>query len=132
MTLRRWCLAPMIIALAACADATAPDARAPEGAVPRASFGAGFDIHAQVWIPANKTCGHYATYDGNMVSGDWEVDGVLVAQGVTGIDYTNTGAPYAVSFGSYSGGTFSAYYTEIFYPQPQSEPAMECLSLGTG
>ena len=130
MTLRRWYFAPLIIALAACAEVTAPDARTPEDAVPRASFGSGFDIHAQISIPANKTCGHYATYDGNVVTGDWAVDGVLVAQGVSGVDYTNTGSPYTVSFGSYSGGVFSAYYSETFYPQPQGEPAMECLSLG--
>lgn len=132
MSLRRWYFAPMIVALAACADTTAPDARVPEGAVPLASFGAGFDIHNQVAIPANTTCGHYVTYDGNPVSGDWAVDGVLVAQGVSGIDYANNGSPYAVSFGSYSGGTFSAYYTEVFYPEPQSEPEMQCLTLGWG
>ncbi len=132
MELRRWCFAPLIVVLAACADVTAPEARAPEGAVPHAALGAGFDIHNQIGIPANKTCGHYATYDGNVVSGDWAVDGVVVAQGVTGIDYTNNGSPYTVSFGSYSGGVFSAYYSESYYPYPQGEIEAECLSLGWG
>jgi len=132
MSPRRWYLTPMIIALAACADATVPDARAPESAVPRASSSSGYDIVAQSTIPANTTCGHYATYDGNTVSGDWDVDGVLVAHGVTGINYTNSGSPYTVSFGSYSGGVFTAYYSETFYPAPQGTRPIHCLTLDEG
>ncbi|HSU16683.1 hypothetical protein [Longimicrobium sp.] len=125
---RLWILIPLAAVATACADATAPAARMPEHAVPRATLGAGYDIVAQSIIPAGATCGHYATYDGMPVYGlDWEVDGVLVAQDVDGINYTNSGSAYTVSIGDWDGSAFTTYYSETFYPQQRNN--MACLQL---
>jgi hypothetical protein len=131
MSLRRLYFAPMIVALAACADATVPDARAPEGAVPRATLSSGWDITNQSTIPANTTCGHIAQSDGSTVV-DWTVDGVLYAQDVSQINYTNTGSPYTLALGDYSGGVFTEYYSETFYPAPQGTRPAACLTVDEG
>lgn len=110
-------LIPLLFAAAACADVVTPGARTPERAVPRAVEGAGWDIVTQSFIPDNETCGHYATYDGDFMSGyDWAVNGTVVAQDVDGINYTNNGSAYTVSVGEVDGGVFYPFYSETFYP----------------
>lgn len=122
-----WLMIPLLAASTACADATAPAERAPERAVPRATLGSGWDIVTQTWIPANATCGHYATYDGSAVVGlDWRVNGSVVALDAEGIDYTNNGSAYTVSVGEWDGSSFTSYYSETFYPQGSGA----CLQLG--
>jgi hypothetical protein len=92
-----------------------------------------YDIITQNYIPANETCGHYATNNGNFAWGlDWAVNGSVVAEDAdSGINYTNDGSPYTVSIGEVSGGSFTAYYSETFYPQAYtgSGPSPQCLQI---
>lgn len=91
-----------------------------------------YDIVAQNSIPANETCGHYGTNGGYPVSGvDWAVNGVVVAYAADGINYANDGSPYVVAFGQESGGVFTEWYSEWFYPQPHTGggPPPACLQI---
>jgi hypothetical protein len=114
------------LAMAAAADATVRSAADTPAAL-------NYDIVTQNGIPAGETCGHYATYYGSGVSGlDWAVDGVVVAEDAdSGINYTNDGSPYTVSIGYVSGSSFTAYYSETFYPQAHTGggPPPACLQV---
>lgn len=109
-----WMVLGATLALAASAHATARSLDAARAM--------GYDIVTQNGIPANATCGHAVLYDGDAVLVDWAVNGVVVAQDVEGVNYTNDGAPYTVAVGQVSGGLFTEYYSEIFYPGSSSLP----------
>ena len=121
-----WMFLGIGLAVAAAADATVRSAADTPAAL-------NYDIVAQNGIPAGETCGHYATYYGSGVSGlDWAVDGVVVAEDAdSGINYTNDGSPYTVSIGYVSGSSFTAYYSETFYPQTYGGggPSPACLQI---
>lgn len=123
MTHSIWML-PLVL-LAGTTGASAPDARAPRAFA--------YDIVTQVGIPANARCGHYAWNDGNgMWWLDWAVNGVVVVENAqSGINYLNDGSPYTVSFGEVSGGVFTAWYSETFYPVSDTSggPPPACLEI---
>lgn len=119
-----WTLLGAALVIAAGADATIRSV-----ATPAREY---YDIVAQNTIPANETCGHYATYYGSPLSGlDWAVNSSVVAEDADGINYTNDGSPYTVSIGSVSGGSFTEYYSETFYPQAHTGggPPPACLQI---
>ncbi len=108
-----WIAVPLALTLAVVAHAAGGAHAAEAVAMPRA---AGYDIHSST-IPAYETCGHWATNNGVGVwTLDWAVNGTVVAEDAEAINYTNNGSPYTVSIGQVSGGVFSAYYSETFYP----------------
>jgi hypothetical protein len=116
-----WIALGVALVVAAGAQATARSVDAPRAV--------SYDIVAQFVIPANETCGHYATYGGSSVSGlDWAVNGSVVAEDADGINYANDGSAYTVSIGEVSGGSFYAYYSETFYPQ-YFERSFACLQV---
>lgn len=113
-----WMIVAAALTLAAGADATARPVDAPRAA--------SYDIAAQVYIPDGETCGHYATYGGSVAYGlDWAVNGTVVAQDADGLNWTNDGSPYTIAIGQVSGGSFTSYYSETFYP---IESDLACLS----
>lgn len=121
MTRLTWML-PLVL-LAGTASASAPSADAPRGM--------SYDIVTQVGIPAGASCGHYAWSNGNGIWGlDWAVDGVVVEENAqSGINWQNSGVPYTVSFGEVSGGVFTAWYSETFYPVDTGNPPLGCLEV---
>ncbi len=122
MTRYTWMLP--IVLLAGTTGASAPGATARDFA---------YDIVTQVSIPAGASCGHAPWNGGNSMGAmDWAVDGVVVAEDVYGgINYQNTGVPYTVAFGEVSGGVFSAWYSETFYPVADTSggPPVACLEV---
>lgn len=122
MKRNHWMILGATLALAASADAAARPVDAPRAM--------SYDIRAQIYIPDGEMCGHYGTYDGSMVFGlDWAVNGTVVAQDVNGLDWTNDGSPYTIAIGQVSGGSFTAYYSETFYP---IESDLACLNADMG
>lgn len=117
MKRHHWITSALALALAggAAATATPPAARAAGTLV--------YDISNPAFIPAYETCGHIARYGYSSVSVDWAVNGVVVAQDEIAINHTNDGSPYTLSIGQVSGGTFSAYHSETFYPSDELGPA---------
>lgn len=118
-----WIVLGLALTMAGGADATARSVAAPRAI--------SYDIVAQTVIPANETCGHYATYNGSGVTGlDWAVNGSVVAYDADGINYTNDGSAYTVAVGEVNGGYFTEYYSEIFYPVTPGRPGgMACLQI---
>jgi hypothetical protein len=88
-----------------------------------------YDISNPAMLPAYETCGHIAWRDYGSFEADWAVDGVVVAYDEYAINHTNDGSPYTVSIGQVSGGTFTAYYSETFYPQVYDDPFAACRSM---
>lgn len=123
MKRQHWTAAILALVLAAGAQATSASPSA--GAPARAS---GYDISTPPYIPAYETCGHIAWYNMSSVSVDWAVDGVVVAEDEIAINHTNDGVPYTISIGQVSGGTFSASYSETFYPS-DDDPGRMCRSM---
>ncbi|HEX6037543.1 hypothetical protein [Longimicrobium sp.] len=116
---RSICIAAALL-LAGTAAASAPATHPP-----RAD---GYDIHAEYIVTAGETCGHWASLDGSPLSSvDWAVNGVVVAQDASGMNYLNDGSPYTVSIGEVSGGVFSAWYSEEF--TPQELPYVACFTV---
>jgi hypothetical protein len=111
------------VLLAGTAGASAAFARTPRAQA--------YDIVTQATIPAGASCGHYAWNDGNGMWGlDWAVNGVVVEENAqSGINYQNDGSPYTVAFGEVSGGVFTAWYSETFYPVSTGDPPIACLEL---
>lgn len=121
MKRNHWMAMALVLALATGADA---------GIASTSSLPLGWDISNPAAIPAYETCGHIAWHDYGSISVDWAVDGVVVAEDEYAINHTNDGSPYTVSIGEVSGGTFSAYYSETFYPQPSGgELSRTCRSM---
>lgn len=115
-----WIVAGLLLAGAANASTSADAPR-----------GQAYDIVTQASIPAGASCGHYAWNDGNGMWGlDWAVNGVVVEENAqSGINWQNNGSPYTVSFGEVSGGVFSAWYSETFYPVDTGSPPIACLEV---
>lgn len=111
--------------------ALAMAAGADTGAASTPSLPAGWDISNPVGgLPAYATCGHTARYNYSSIAVDWAVNGVVVAYDVIGINHTNDGSPYTLSVGQVSGGTFSASYSETFYPgEPEEDLGPTCKSM---
>jgi hypothetical protein len=120
-----WMALGLVITVAAGAQATARPAKTPPARA--------YDIVTQDSIPANTSCGHYAWDNGNGIWGlDWAVNGVVVEENAqSGINYLNDGSPYTVAFGEVSGGVFTEWYSEMFYPQANNPnaPPPACLEL---
>jgi hypothetical protein len=119
-----WTALGLALAVAAGAEAAARPVDAPRAL--------GYDIVTQVTIPANETCGHYATSNGTPVGGlDWAVNGGVVAEDADGINYQNDGSPYTVSIGEVNGSSFTTYYSETFYPYTYGGggPSPACLQI---
>jgi hypothetical protein len=89
----------------------------------------GYDISKPAMLPANETCGHIGWHDYGSIEADWAVNGVVVAYDEYGINHTNDGTPYTLSIGQVSGGTFTSYYSETFYPQVYDDEFAACRSM---
>lgn len=89
----------------------------------------GYDISNPAMLPANETCGHIAWHDYGSIPADWAVNGVVVAYDEYAINHTNDGSPYTLSIGQVSGGTFTSYHSETFYPQVYDDDFAACRSM---
>jgi hypothetical protein len=114
-----WMAASVALALVAGADT---------GTASTPSLPFSWDISNPVpHLPSYATCGHSVRYNYSSIAMDWAVNGVVVAHDVNGINHTNDGSPYTLSVGQASGSTFTAFYSETFYPgDPEGELGPAC------